>query len=161
MEITFIDKDEVQMLLGSTTLKCEDGVIYFDLEDMFPSKTMESMENFEMSIEGTNLELPKNLKVGQSLKDVEIIMHIDSSPMKMTFKVNIIERMVPAEEHLNTPAGEFDCFKISQKIYLKAMIKIETSTIEWYSYKVGMVKSETYNKKGKLKEYSLLTSYSY
>ena len=114
-----------------------------------------------MSIEGTNLELPKNLKVGQSLKDAEIIMHIDSSPMKMTFKVNIIERMVLAEEHLNTPADEFDCFKISQKIYLKAMIKIETSTIEWYSYKVGMVKSETYNKKGKLKEYSLLTAYSY
>jgi hypothetical protein len=68
---------------------------------------------------------------------------------------------VLAEETLNTPAGKFDCFKISQKVFMKTLGKIEINSIEWYSEDVGMVKSETYDKKGKLKTYSLLTTYNY
>jgi len=44
---------------------------------------------------------------------------------------------------------------------MKTIMKMETSSTEWFSKEVGMVKSESYNKKGKLISYSLLTAYNY
>ncbi|MCF6353028.1 MAG: DUF3108 domain-containing protein [Cyclobacteriaceae bacterium] len=159
-EITLVDKNGEQTTLGANTLTCEGGVIYFDMNDLFPQEQMQSMQDFEMSVEGTNLELPASLKTGQELKDANIIMNI-SGPMPMAFKIDVTERKVVGEETLNTPAGSFECFKISRKIQMKTIIKMETSSIEWYSKEVGMVKSESYNKKGKLISYSLLTAYNY
>ncbi len=159
-EITSVDKKGEQTMVGSSTMKCEDGVIYFDMNDMFPQEQMQSMENFEMTVEGTNLELPSNLKTGQELKDANIVMKVNG-PMVMNFKVDITGRKVLGEETLNTPAGSFECFKISQNIHMKTVIKMEMRSIEWFSKDVGMVKSETYDKKNKLKSYTLLTTYNY
>ena len=141
-------------------MKCENGIIYFNLEDLLPDETMKSIENFDVSVDGTNLELPDKLEVGQTLKDAEMTMHVDASPLKMNFIISVTDRKVEAKENLKVPAGSFDCFKISQKMYTKTMMKIETSAVEWYAKGVGMVKSETYNKKGKLVGYSLLTAYN-
>lgn len=160
-EITSVDKKGEQTMVGSSTMNCEDGIIYFDMNDMFPDEQMQSMQGFNMTVDGTNLELPSNLETGQILKDAEIVMHIDASPMKMNFKINITNRKVLAEENIKTPAGDFDCFKITQKIFMKTIGKIEMTSIEWYSEGVGMVKSETYNKKGKMTAYSILTVYQY
>jgi len=160
-EITSVDDKGEQTMLGSSTMRCEDGVIYFDMEDMFPEEQMQSMQGFDMTVDGTNLELPANLKVGETLKDAEINLHISASPMKLNFKVNITDRQVLAEENLKTPAGDFDCFKLSQNVYMKTIGKMEMKTIEWYSEGVGMVKSESYNKKGKMTGYSILTVYNY
>ena len=160
-EITSVDDKGEQNTLGSSTMRCEGGVIYFDMEDMFPDEQMQSMQQFDITVDGTGLELPANLKVGQALKDAEINLHINASPMKLNFMVNITEREVLAEENLNTPAGNFDCFKLTQNVSMKTIGKIEVSSIEWYAKGVGMVKSETYNKKGKMTGYSILTVYNY
>ena len=160
-EITSVDKKGEQTLVGSSKMECKGGVIYFDMSDMFPQEQMQSMEDFDMTVDGENLELPENLKVGQDLKDANVVMHINASPMQFNFKIDITERKVIGEETLNTPAGKFECFKLSQKVFMKTMGKIEIHSIEWYSPEVGMVKSETYDKKNKLKNYSLLTTYNY
>lgn len=160
IDITSVDDKGEQYLAGSTTLICEDGVIYFDLEDMLPDEAMKSIESFDVSVDGTNLELPNNMEAGQSLKDAQLTMNVDATPLKMKFIVNVTERKVEAEESIKVPAGSFDCFKISQKIYTKTMVKVESSSTEWYAKGVGMVKSETYNKKGKMVGYSLLTAYT-
>jgi len=96
-EIASVDKKGEQTTLGSSTLICKEGVIYFDMNDMFPQEQMQSMEGFEMSVEGTNLELPASLKTGQELKDANIIMNING-PMAMAFKIDITERKVVGEE---------------------------------------------------------------
>ena len=36
----------------------------------------------------------------------------------------------------------------------------ESTTATWYSENVGMVRSESYDKKGKLTDYTLLTNFS-
>lgn len=161
LEITSEDKKGEQTFTGSSTITCEDGIIYFDMNDMFPEEQMQSMQEFEITVDGTNLQLPKDLKVGEFLKDAEISMHIEATPIKMNFKINVTDRKVEAKEELNTPAGKFECFKISQKIYMKTLGKMEMSSKEWYSVEVGMVKSESYNKKGKMTGYTILTAYSY
>jgi uncharacterized protein DUF3108 len=160
-DITSVDKKGEQTLAGSSTITCENGVVYFDMNDMFPDETIESMQSFEMTIDGTNLELPNNLEAGQVLKDANINLRIEAAPMQMNFKIDVTDRKVLAEENIKTPAGDFSCFKITQKIYMKTIGKIEVNSIEWYAKGVGMVKSESYNKKGKLSAYSILTAYSY
>ena len=94
------------------------------------------------------------------LKDAEMNMHVDATPMQLNFILTIYNRKVDAEESLKTPAGTFNCVKISQSQHLKAMISMDTNSIEWYAEGVGLVRSESYNKKGKLMGYSLLTAFS-
>lgn len=159
LEIISQDENGEQVIAGTTTLKCENGIIYFDLEKMLPTQTLKSIEGFEVTVDGTNLELPDDLKAGQTLKDAEMTMHVEATPLKMNFIVNVTDRKVESEEKLNVPAGSFDTYKITQNVYMKTMMKVESSSVEWYSKGVGMVKSETYNKKGKLMGYSLLTAY--
>jgi len=160
LEIISEDDKGEQVMAGSTKLLCENGVIRFDLRDVMPAETMESYENFEMSVDGTNIELPDNLKVGQELNDANVNFHIEASPMQINFKFNITDRKVLAEETLKVPAGSFDCFKVTQTVSMKMMMVVESTSVEWYAKEVGMIKSESYNKKGKLLSYSLLTNYT-
>lgn len=159
LELTAMDDKGEQYMAGTTTLKCEDGTILFNLEDMLPDEALKSVESFDVKVDGTNLELPDNLKIGQALKDAEMNMTVDATPLKMNFKVSVTDRKVVDQENLNVPAGKFDCFKITQSVHTKTMMKIESSSVEWYAKGVGMIKSESYNKKGKMVGYSLLTAY--
>ncbi len=77
--------------------------------------------------------------------------------IKMT--VNITDRKVGKEEVLHTPAGEFNCFIITQTISTKSIVSMEVNSKEWYSEGTGMIKSETY-RKGKMMGYSILTQFS-
>ena len=58
---------------------------------------------------------------------------------------------------MTCPAGTFDCIQLSQKVALKMGINIEAYSKEWYAEDIGMVRSESYTKNGKLTGYSLLT----
>jgi hypothetical protein len=134
-----------------------------DFKNFIPAQTLEAYKNMEMTMEGVNLDYPDNLKAGQSLPDGKVKIKIKSSGMNMMdMEMNIINRKVEAIETLETPAGSFECAVISQES------KMETSTMgipmkmnfkskEWFSSKAGMVKSEDYSEKGKLKGYTLLT----
>lgn len=161
MQMIFTDSKGEEAMNNTTTLICKDGVVHFDVKDLVPQAQMEAMQNFDISVEGDGMEIPDNLTTGQQLKDAHVVMHIDASPMKMTFKIDVVDRKVLAEENLHTPAGDFDCFKLSQKTAVKTMGTVETKSIEWYAKEVGMVKSESYNKKGKMMGYSILTAYTY
>jgi hypothetical protein len=74
--------------------------------------------------------------------------------------VTITDRKVVGKESVTTPAGTFDCFKITSNSTIKTKtvvgITMEFSAIEWLAPKAAIVKSESY-KKGKLQGYTLLT----
>jgi hypothetical protein len=63
---------------------------------------------------------------------------------------------VDAIEDVTTPAGTFNCVKISYDIETKTFMTMRASGIEWYAKDVGVVRSESYNGKGKLTGYSVL-----
>ncbi len=140
---------------------CKDGIVYYDMKKFVPKEYLTDKDGeLEMSVSGTNLEMPSKMAVGDKLKDAAVTMNISGdSPVPMNLKVDIYDRQVEAEETLNTPAGEFNCLVISQSIRTKMMVSIEMSTKEWYAEGVGMIKSETY-RKGKLAGYTLLTKFS-
>lgn len=55
------------------------------------------------------------------------------------------------EEEIGTTAGKFNCIKISYLKRTKVVLKTTTLRVtEWYAKGVGLVKSESYDLKGKL-----------
>ncbi|MEQ9168598.1 MAG: hypothetical protein RLO12_20235, partial [Fulvivirga sp.] len=94
------------------------------------------------------------LSVGMSLNDASLKMS-GSIPFKM--EVNIVNRKVEGKESITTPAGTFECYKITYTINTKSIMSMETTGADWIAKEIGMVKSENYNKNGKLQGYSLLT----
>jgi len=147
--------------LGSVQLqaRCENGIYYIDMKNYMNQQSMESYEDMEMTMEGGNLEIPGNLKAGDVLKNGDMKMSFSSGGMTvMNMTVAITNRKVDAVESITTPAGTFECYKISYDIATKMMINIRAKGTEWYSKDVGMVKSESYSSDGKLMGSTVLAS---
>jgi hypothetical protein len=146
--------------IGSANLKarCEGGIFYIDMSNYLNQQSTDAYKDMEMSVEGGNLEMPSGMKAGEALKDGDLKMSFSSGGVTvMNMSVSITNRKVEAVESLTTPAGTFECYKISYDIATKMMISVKMKGIEWYAKGVGLVKSETYGKDGKLQGSTLLT----
>lgn len=157
---SFDEKDK-ELLDGQMEVYCEDGVFYVDMKKFLDQATLQSFEGMEMVMESENMEFPSNLRPGQSLSDASINVAVRNSGITM-FNMNVwvTNRKVEAMEDITTPAGTFTCYKISSDIETKMMVKISARSVEWYAKDVGVVRSESYNSKGKLTGYTMLTGFS-
>jgi len=147
--------------LGTANLiaRCEGGVFYIDMSNYMNQGSMEGYEDMEMTVEGGNLEMPSNMKAGDILPNGNMKMSFASGGMTvMNITIAITNRKVEAVENLTTPAGTFECYKISYDIATKMMINVKMKGIEWYTKNVGMVKSESYNNDGKLQGSTVLSA---
>jgi hypothetical protein len=147
---------------------CEDGVLKMDMKKFIPQDMYGSGSDIKFEMEGDYLELPQNLEVGQTLKDglIEGKMIMEGNPMmgNMTMTVKIFNRKVESKESITTPAGTFSCFKITYDMESSNKVmgmntKVTLSSVDYLAEGVGVVKTESYDKKGKLSGYSILTSY--
>jgi len=152
------DADGNEFSNSEITLSCENGVFKMDMSD-YLSDMMESYQSMEVEMSGDNLTYPSNLSVGDELDDASINIDIINNGVKfMSMQVVISGRKVLAKEKVTTEAGTFDCYKIAYDMEtITKIIKVKASGIDWMAEDVGVVKSESYNKKGKLNSYSLLT----
>ena len=99
-------------------------------------------------------------------RSVVMTMKMGDSGMNagMDNQVKIHNRKVTAEEQVTTEAGTFDCYKITydQTVTMKIMgmeRKNNFQGAEWFSKDAGMIKSESYNDKGKLTGSMVLTRF--
>ena len=155
---SFDDKDK---LVGSRdlTFECKNGVFFYDMQNLIDPQTMSAYKDMEVKMTASNLEMPSVLSVGKSLADGSVQMSVSNQGMNlMNMIVKISNRKVEASEKITTPAGSFDCFKISYDVETKMMFKIQTKGIDWVAKEVGVVRSETYDSKGKLVGYNVLSS---
>ncbi|MCG8579089.1 MAG: DUF3108 domain-containing protein [Bacteroidales bacterium] len=149
-------KDEI--IETDITFKCIDGTFYIDMSGYLDQKQMEAYEGMEVKLSMDEINIPSSYKVGEQLKDGYIRMEITGGPMPINMTVSVENRKILAEEKVTTPAGTFDCVKISQDVVTKAFVSMTISSVEWYAEGVGIVKSETH-RKGKLMGYSELTKF--
>jgi hypothetical protein len=137
------------------------------MERFVPTEMMSAYKDMEVTMDGDYLEIPADLEVGQNLPDGTISMQVKMAGAGMNLsdiKVNIINRKVEAEESVTTPAGTFNCVKLTYdtETDMKAMgmgRKMLFKSTDWLAEGVGVIKTESYDDKGKLMSYSLLTSY--
>jgi len=158
----FINDKGKKVMEGDMEMTCANGVLMMDMRKFIPQEQQQAFSSYEMKIESENLELPSKLTPGQSLKNGSITMTAIGSPLPMTLSVAITDRKVAGKESITTPAGTFDCYKITSKTTTQTRmgmnITFEFSTTEWIAEKVGMVKSESVDKNGKSSGYTILVS---
>ncbi len=155
------DKKGELVTEGKYSLSCNDGTITMDMTGMVPAESMAAFKDMEMEITMNELEYPAGLTVGQVLNDASIEISASGSiPMKLVF--NITDRKVAGKETVTTPAGTFDCYKITYNSDSKMMIaKMNFTNVEYLSEQSGVVKTETYRSNGKLMGYTIITKYEF
>lgn len=156
---SYDDKGE-EVYVNTFTAECTDGVFKFDMEMTLNGTTMQAYKDMEVEVDGTEFEIPPtDTSYTGTLADGELNLKVSTNGMAiMNMKVLVYDRKVDGIEQVTTTAGTFNCVKLSQKVRMKMVMNIEASSKEWYCEGVGMIRSESYNKKGKLTGYTVLTS---
>ncbi|MEM8510017.1 MAG: hypothetical protein AAF717_19450 [Bacteroidota bacterium] len=143
---------------------CENGIIKIDYESLFPQQMAAQFgEDIEITMSGTDVELPASLSVGQELKDASVDVAMDMGMMKMDIAVKTINRKIEKKETVTTPAGTFDCFVLYSESVTKMPMGGGNKTFPsriWLADGVGMVKQVSYNAKGSVDATSELTAFS-
>lgn len=161
VDYSFVDKKGKDSMAGTYTVACKEDVYYMDMSAMIPPQMMESFKSMEVTVEGSQLEFPSGLRVGQTLPDASTTIKAATNGMNlMSMTINVTNRKVEAEENLTTPAGSFNTFKLSSNTDSKMMmIKTNIRSLQWIAENVGTVRTETYDKNGNLESTMVLTKF--
>ena len=147
--------DQGQSAENSMTLNyrivVKDGFMYLDMKGMFGA--MDGIGDVQVS--GKSIKIPSNLSVGQTLEDASAKVRIGF----MNCSTVTTEGKCLAIENVTVEAGTFRCYKVTQKTNATMMgMKTESTTLTWYAKGVGSVKTEIYDKNGKLQSTQELIS---
>lgn len=156
---SFDKKDKLQ---SEVTYKCEcvNGDFKIDMSAFVSTESMKQFEGMEFEITSDQLMVPANLTPGQTLPDGNFQLKTTSGPLPMSLIFDMTNRKVEGKESITTAAGTFDCVKISYDIYSKAMmVKMNMKAVQYLAEKAGPVKTMTYNAKGALLGYTILTKF--
>ncbi len=153
------DKKDKIIFDNTFEAKCIGGKFELNMAYKLEGSMMESYKNMEFTMDASEFEIPPiDAAIGTELPDGSLVVQMDgSSPIKLKMTIEVTDRKVEAKETITTPAGTFDCLLLAQDISTKMMMSMNNKSKEWYAENIGMVRSETYNKRGKLMGYSELT----
>lgn len=151
LAVTLKDKKDKELYSGPSKVICDGEKIYFELSDMLPQSVKDMGGSGEVTMEGDGFLLPNNLQAGDQLPDSKNTIHVEVGAMNMKSEFEMTNFKVYGREEVSTPAGTYQAMKISYDNSVKMMmVKAEGHTIIWYAKGVGTVKTESYDKKGKL-----------
>ena len=154
------DKGKVLFEGKTFNVKCENGTIKMDISSLMMADFAQQIKDMEISISGNGMEIPPVLTEGMALSDGTTEMKMGSKGMTfMNMKFDVKNRKVEKKESITTAAGTFDCYKITYDMDMKVMFKRAVSVKQWFAEGVGLVKSESYNKKGELEGSTELTKF--
>src|SRR5690606_7085948 len=108
---------------ASYEMTCNGDGISIDFKSLMNPELLKQYKDMEVDMKGTNIELPNNLSIGQSLKDAQLIMTINMGGMKMNMNIDMVNRTVDAKESITTAAGTYNCFAVSYNSEIKMGIK--------------------------------------
>ena len=96
MNMKFTDEKGKEIFVSDYKLSCTGDVVKIDYNSLVPAQMMKQYTDMgmEMEISGTDIELPNNLSVGQSLDDANVAMSIKMPGMNMNIKVDQLNRIV-------------------------------------------------------------------
>jgi hypothetical protein len=121
----------------------KDGVMVMDINQMMSEFQSGSAVDFK----GAPIELPNDLKPGQSFKIPEMNMTTGVGAEKVKSVIKM-EGKCQAIEDVKVPAGTFKCRKITMKCTTTAMgITTVITSVMWEAPNIGNVKSETWHDK--------------
>ncbi|MBS1749186.1 MAG: hypothetical protein JST63_04735 [Bacteroidetes bacterium] len=142
--------DVNQKLLNTDnySVKCLGQHINVDMRFYLPAQQVEQYMTPASKMKLAFLEYPLSLKKGDQLKDGYFRVENDENELKQILQMSISKRTVNGMEHVTTPAGDWDCFKITYTLSLKLQtgpitIPLSMEMTEWYAPSFGVVKKSS------------------
>ena len=125
------------------TFEVKNGTVTYDPKSLVG----QIMEGMQVAVTGTPFQLPSNVKVGDTFGDYTITLNL--AGIKTNTEVTGVKAV--AEETLDVNGTSIDCVVIENTTVSK-VIGIKQTAIQkiWYGHGIGPVKTNMYNKKGKL-----------
>ncbi|MBK6362869.1 MAG: hypothetical protein IPN49_14495 [Saprospiraceae bacterium] len=157
---TSSDEDDEKIAEGKFTATCSDNTFSTSFSGLFGESIPETSD-IQVEISGDLIQYTNEMTAGQKLPDASIVVSSKIENGLNLFKVtnDITNRKVIGFEKVITPAGTFDCVKITYEAKIKMLISRTVTVVEYLAKGKGVVRSESYNKKGELTGYTELTEW--
>jgi len=163
MDITYLcesfNQKEEPAFKEELTIHKKGDKIYLDMSNFINKAALQKNGEMpaEIKISGNNMEIPVNPNPGDMLPDARIEMAMNIGFISMKMSADVTNRKVEALEDITVKGGTFKCYKFSSVVNSSAMgIKTKSSNIDWYAKGIGIVRTESYDKNGKLQSYTEL-----
>jgi hypothetical protein len=160
MDITYlvesIDPKEKLVFKEEITIHKKGDKLYFDMSNFINKAAFQQNGEMpaEIKITGNNMEIPSNPKPRDLLPDANVEMAMKLGFINMKMSTQVTNRKVEAIEDITVKAGTFNAYKFSSEVNASAMgIKTKSNNTDWYAKGVGIVKTESYDKNGKLQSH--------
>ncbi len=157
LDITYkvesFDPKETPVYSEEITIHQKGDVLYMDMSSFVNKAGFQQNGEIpaELEIKGNSMEIPVNVQPGTSLPDASVIMSMKMGFISMKMAADLTNRKAEAVEDLTVAAGTFKCIKFSSDVNAIVMgMNVKSKSLEWYSKGIGMVKTESYDKNGKL-----------
>ncbi|RME05463.1 MAG: hypothetical protein D6816_08830, partial [Bacteroidetes bacterium] len=115
VSVDVLDDKEKELTKTSFEFECDGDVLRLDMSAMMDPSVNESLQGMEVELSGDALQIPSKLSPGMELPDAELEIKAMSGGVKiMTIRQSVTDRKVEGTETVTTPAGTFECIKITQ-----------------------------------------------
>ena len=163
MDITYlcesIDPKEKLLFKEEITIHKKGDNLYFDMSNFINKAAFQRNGEMpaEIQITGNNMEIPSDPKPGDLLPDANVEMAMKMGFINMKMSAQVTNRKVEAIEDITVKAGTFKGYKFTSEVNANAMgMKTKSNNIEWYAKGIGLVKTESSDKNGKLQSHTEL-----
>jgi hypothetical protein len=146
---TVKDAKGKELSSGKGKVKCDGDNLLIDMQMNMPNIPQLQAMKMETGTGSSFLTYPSAMKVGQTLPEGAFEMNSNTNGMDVTLQYKISDRKVIAKEKITTPAGSWDCFKVTFNISLSLKMMAMSMPFdligaEWFAPGFGVVKTESY-----------------
>lgn len=163
MDITYLieslDPKEKLVFKDEITIHKKGDKLYFDMSNFINKAAFQQNGEIpaEIQVTGNNMEVPSNPKPGDVLPDANVEMAMKLGFVNMKMSAQVTNRKVEAIEDITVKAGTFKGYKFTSEVNSTVMgMKVNSKNTDWYAKGVGTVRTESYDKNGKLQSYQEL-----
>jgi hypothetical protein len=148
-----MDAKDKLLFKEDITIHQKGDILYMDMSNFINKAAFQQNGEIpaELEVKGNNMEIPVNPKPGDKLADANVEMSMKMGFVSMKMTADVTNRKVEAIEDITVKCGTYKCYKFSCDVVSIAMgIKVTGKSVSWYAKGIGTVKSESYDKDGKL-----------
>ncbi|MHA4845912.1 TapB family protein [Flavitalea antarctica] len=158
-----VDKDGKIISEGKANIHCDGDNLFIDMKLSMPVGPVAPAGNVEATSRKVYMPYPKNMKPGDKLENARFSMSVDQGSIVQSMEMFVRNRQAEAEESITTPAGTWNCVRISFEMEMVSRaagipIRVRMKGKEWYAPGFGVVKTESLKNNGKLAGTSEITS---
>jgi hypothetical protein len=160
------DKKNGLVRLQDLTFRCRRDTSFTDGLAELPTDALRAFRNRKLGYTPLPLAWPNQPTAGSTLPSGGVSVQVSSSMVNIaTVSVHLRNRrVVSGPTPLTTPAGTFSCYKVEASRESATVprpdmaMRSSVKQVDFYTPGVGIIRTEVYNKKGKLEQVRELTA---